>query len=108
MAGFVVDPAGLRGAISQLKGIKNDVDSLLAQAREVKPGELTADDTYTGRARKAIQDRATAESGSLSMITAQLRAKLDEKISAYQAVLDEYERNDDIAADSVNRVRREA
>ncbi|MBQ0927123.1 hypothetical protein [Saccharopolyspora endophytica] len=108
MAGFVVDPEGLQGAISQLTRIKNDVDSLLAQAREVKPGELTADDTYTGQARKAIQDRATAESGSLSMIAQQLRTKLDEKISAYQAVLDEYQRNDDAAAANVNRLHQEA
>ncbi|MFC7340693.1 hypothetical protein [Saccharopolyspora griseoalba] len=105
MAGYVVDPAGLESAIKKLEAVRDDADSLRRQAGMVKPGELTAQDAYTSKAREAIQERATGETGSLTMIVGQLRAKLTEKIDAYQAALDEYRRNDEAAAAENRRAK---
>ncbi|WP_344134377.1 hypothetical protein [Saccharopolyspora halophila] len=105
MAGYVVDPAGLENAIKKLEGIRDDADTLHQQAAEVKPGELTAQDTYTAKARQAIQDRATADSGSLSMTVGELRTKLTEKIDAYKSALEEYRRNDEAAAAEARRTQ---
>ncbi|KAA5831099.1 hypothetical protein ABT337_20340 [Saccharopolyspora hirsuta] len=108
MTGFRVDPKALELAITKLEEVRDDADSLLQQAVNVKPGELTAQDSYTTKARQAIQERATGNAGSLTMAVKELRGKLNEKIDAYKATLEEYRRNDDAAATDANRIQREA
>ncbi|GGI74924.1 hypothetical protein GCM10011581_09900 [Saccharopolyspora subtropica] len=108
MTGYGVDPDALESAIKKLEEIRKNIEALMKQAGEVTPGELTANDAYTNKARKAIQDRATGEHGSLRVATRELSAKLTEKIDAYKATLEEYRRNDDAAAAGVSRLRDEA
>ncbi|GAA0505762.1 hypothetical protein GCM10011581_32130 [Saccharopolyspora subtropica] len=108
MTGYGIDPDALESAIKKLEEIRDNVDALMEQAVTVTPGELTANDAYTNKARKAIKDRATGDHGSLRIATRELSAKLTEKINAYKATLDEYRRNDDAAGASVSRVRHEA
>ena len=105
VAGYVVDPAGLESAIKKLEAVRDDAESLRRQAAQVTPGELTAQDAYTTKARQALQDRATGETGSLTTTVGQLRTKLTEKIDAYQAALDEYRRNDEAAAAETRRAK---
>lgn len=104
VAGYVVDPAGLENAIKKLEGARDDAGKLVTQASQVKPGELTADDAYTNRARLAIQERAVGEHGSLRFAARELEQKLDEKIESYKAVLREYQQTDEAAADNAGRI----
>lgn len=110
MAGYLVDPAGLESAIKKLEGIRDDARSMVQSVARSGPGafagELTAKDSYTSSAFKAINERAVGEQGSLQVIVKDLNKKLTEKIEAYQATLDEYRRNDDAAAASVRHTEQ--
>ncbi|GGI74899.1 hypothetical protein GCM10011581_09850 [Saccharopolyspora subtropica] len=108
MTGYVVDPAAPENAIKKLEDIRDDSQALLRQASEVTPGELVANDSYTTKARKAIQERATGQEGSLRAAAEALEKKLTEKIEEYKAALDEYRRSDEAASAGVSRVEREA
>ncbi|MBE9376515.1 hypothetical protein IQ251_18855 [Saccharopolyspora sp. HNM0983] len=104
MAGYNVDPEALEGAIKELEDIQDDLVSLLRQVDDVKPGELTANDDVTNKARQIIQDRATGEQGSLRTSTNELIEKLRDKIASYKETLAEYKRADDAAAADVDRL----
>ena len=104
MAGYSVDPEALEGAIKDLEDIQQDLVSLFRQVDDVKPGELTANDDVTNKARQIIQDRATGEHGSLRKSANELIENLDSKIVAYRETLAEYKRADDAAAADVNRL----
>ncbi|MGI8307613.1 hypothetical protein [Saccharopolyspora hattusasensis] len=108
MAGYGVDPNALESAIKKLEDIRDQAQALLISAETVTPGELTANDGYTNKARQAIQERATGDQGSLRMASSELYDKLGEKIEAYKATLEEYRRNDVASAADVSRVQREA
>ncbi|TDC94744.1 hypothetical protein E1161_06725 [Saccharopolyspora aridisoli] len=99
MAGFVVDAAGLQSAIKRLEKIRDDALAMVDSAARVEPGELTAKDTYTNKARLAITERAAGETGSLRMTAHDLTKKLQEKIDAYNAVLAEYQAADEHGSD---------
>ena len=108
MTGFGVDPDALRGAVNKLKGIRQQAMDLRRGASRVQPGELIADDPYTAEARRKIQERATGENGSLTMVAKALADKLTEKIDAYEATLREYSAADDHATVGHRNVDRQA
>lgn len=108
MAGYSVDPEALESAIKELRDVHDDIRSVLQQADSVSPGELTAQDPYTKRARQIIQDRATGSQGSLRMAAEELQENLENKITAYQETLDEYRRNEEQAEADVGRLDERA
>ena len=108
MAGFGIDPVAIEGAIKKLEGIRDDMTSMIRSVSFLEPGELTAQDAATVLARKKIQERATASDGSLRGVTDELRVKLQEKIDAYRATLDEYRASEDAATVDAGRVNQQA
>ncbi|MEU5850967.1 hypothetical protein [Saccharopolyspora shandongensis] len=108
MTGFGVDPATLETAIKKLEDIRDTAGALVTQASQVKPSELTAKDSYTTKARQAIQERATGDRGSLRLAAEELQQKLNAKIEAYRETLREYRDSDEASAANVNQVNGQA
>ncbi|ASU80521.1 hypothetical protein CDG81_22100 [Actinopolyspora erythraea] len=88
--GFGVDYDKLREAIKELIAARDEAGYLEQQAGVITPGELTAMDGTTERAREAFQQRMTGDEGSLRSAARDIRKILQEKIEAYNAVLNEY------------------
>ncbi|SDP81337.1 hypothetical protein SAMN04487905_109198 [Actinopolyspora xinjiangensis] len=88
--GFGVDYDKLREAIKELITARDEALDLEQQTQNISPGELTAMDGTTERAREAFQQRITGDEGSLHSAARDIREKLEEKIEAYNAVLREY------------------
>lgn len=96
--GFDVDIPALKAAIEDLKAERDTIGQLMYSASNgIKPGELVANDRMTSAARKAIEDIAVGQDGSLTMALRNLTGTLDEKIAAYEATIKQYQRDDEEA-----------
>ncbi|MDR7301867.1 hypothetical protein [Haloactinomyces albus] len=96
--GFGVDRDALMKAIQELEDARDEAYQLAESATTISPGELTAKDVSTLRARQMFQERMTGDEKSLHAMADTIRKRLNEKIQAYKASLDEYHRADDNAA----------
>lgn len=85
-----VDYDKLRGAIKDLIAARDEALDLEQQSQHINPGELTAFDDTTDKAREAFQQRMTGDEGSLRSAARDIHKILQEKIEAYNAVLAEY------------------
>ncbi|RCW37474.1 hypothetical protein DFQ14_1282 [Halopolyspora algeriensis] len=106
--GFGVDRDALMAAIKKLEDIRDRAEQLGQEALSMEPGELTAKDVSTLRARQMFQKRMTGGDGSLQSSADAIYTKLQEKIDAYRAVLGEYARADDNAAVDGQRLEGQA
>ncbi|MGJ7908996.1 hypothetical protein ACOQFL_21245 [Actinopolyspora sp. H202] len=101
--GFSVDHDKLKASIADLRTAREEAADLARNSRTIDPGELTAYDDTTGKAREAFQKRMSAPEGSLRAAAEDIRDKLDEKIAAYEALLREY----GIAEDNASVAQRD-
>ncbi|SDP76822.1 hypothetical protein SAMN04487905_108225 [Actinopolyspora xinjiangensis] len=96
--GFSVDHDKLKAAVEDLRQAREEAAELAESSTTIGPGELTAYDDTTGKAREAFQKRMSDPEGSLRAAAVDIRDKLDEKIAAYEALLREYGLADDNAS----------
>ncbi|SDK28531.1 hypothetical protein SAMN04487820_106141 [Actinopolyspora mzabensis] len=101
--GFSVDHDKLKASIADLRKAREEAADLMTQSESIEPGELTAYDDTTGKAREAFQKRMSGVDGSLRAAAEDIRDKLDEKIAAYEALLREY----GIAEDNASVAQRD-
>ncbi|RCW44672.1 hypothetical protein DFQ14_104262 [Halopolyspora algeriensis] len=103
---FGVDTDALRKAIKELEKARDQATKLEQDAGGISPGELTAQDAHTQKARQMFQDRMTGGEGSLRSSASHIARKLQEKIDAYNATLEEYGRAEDNATADAQHIER--
>ncbi|WP_146134789.1 hypothetical protein [Actinopolyspora mortivallis] len=104
--GFEVDKAKLWEALNELKGARDEAESLARESLTIVPGELTAKDQTTDQAREFFQKRMVDSDGSLWRSAKDIYEKIQEKIDAYEAVLGEYGESDynaDVGSRNIER-----
>ncbi|GAB3555992.1 hypothetical protein J2S53_003308 [Actinopolyspora lacussalsi] len=102
--GFGVDHEKLKAAVEDLRKARDDAKDLAKESQSIEPGELTAYDDTTGKAREAFQSRMSGPEGSLRAAAEKIENKLNEKIAAYDALLREY----GLAEDNASVAQRDA
>lgn len=108
MTGFRIDPEALEGAIRELEAARDRAAEAADKAVSVKPGELTAKDSTTQMARQQFTERANGDSASLRAAARATSDKINEKIEAYRATLEEYRRAEDNATVDAGQINRQA
>ncbi|GAB3560464.1 hypothetical protein J2S53_003367 [Actinopolyspora lacussalsi] len=101
--GFSVDQDKLKASIADLRKARDEATEIANNSTTIAPGELTAYDDTTGKAREAFQKRMSDPEGSLRAAAEDIRNKLDEKIAAFEALLREY----GIAEDNASVAQRD-
>lgn len=108
MTGFNIDPDALEKAIKKLETPRDTAKSIADSALNLQPGELNAGDKITQSAQKKFVELANnKDAGSLHSSASEIHKKLDEKIEAYQATLEEYRRSEDAATVDASRINQQ-